>query len=647
TYPKKKSFRHFDPTLINYDFIGYLPDNITSFECLSCHKECEIGCSGPTAEECTRCRHVKIYHDSQMKSWLCNTTCPDYSPFQISDRKTGELICSSDSNHLHIIPYSIDHHYHHQNISTMNDLNYNLSDSIEKLNLFQNVHIMNYIWHNHQLSTQTAGLISSLSALFIMLCLLCLIIYWTIHIRSKYIRMEQDVNDDQDQDQDHDHNDNDDNDDNNQLNQSCFILLHKICKNFWTQGKPKLIKKKKTKISTIATKNNRFLFNDNNNNNTLINYSNNKLMKEKLFNPFNWNNSLIPMNSSILLDKDNKWINHIDEEISPLLSHLTTVENQNDLDSMKLLRGSIIDEQGGSDAKVKARIGKARTAFLQLKNIWNSKQLSTNIKVRIFNTNVKAVLLYGAEIWRTTTTTIKKVQVFINSCLRKILNIHWPDTISNSLLWERTNQLPAEEEIRKRRWKWIEHTLRKSSNCITREALTWNPGGKRKRGRPKNTLRRIIEADMKTMNYNWNELPTHSESIKPNMATLRIITESELIRGPLIGSGAFGTVYCGIWCPKLTQHKHDPIHHDSYNTITNSIITPTSNVFNSKTFDWNKYTNEIETIPGGFNVHIPVAIKVLSDSSDPQTNKELLEEAKVMSLYFFSFKGKDLLYILF
>ncbi|VDP47412.1 unnamed protein product [Schistosoma margrebowiei] len=34
-------------------------------------------------------------------------------------------------------------------------------------------------------------------------------------------------------------------------------------------------------------------------------------------------------------------------------------------------------------------------------------------------------------------------------------------------MWERTNQLPAEEEIRKRRWKWIGLTLRKSSNCIT------------------------------------------------------------------------------------------------------------------------------------------------------------------------------------
>ncbi|VDO75699.1 unnamed protein product [Schistosoma margrebowiei] len=168
--------------------------------------------------------------------------------------------------------------------------------------------------------------------------------------------------------------------------------------------------------------------------------------------------------------------------------------------------GSIIDEQGGSDADVKARIGKSRTAFLQLKKIWNSKQLSTNIKVSIFSAKFKAFLLYVAETWRTTTTTIKKIQVFINGCLCKILNIHWPDIISNSLLWERTTQLPAEEEIRKRRWKWIGHTLRKSSNYITRQALTWNPEGKRKRGRPKNTLRRIIEGDMKRMYRNWKEL---------------------------------------------------------------------------------------------------------------------------------------------
>ncbi|VDO88539.1 unnamed protein product [Schistosoma curassoni] len=133
---------------------------------------------------------------------------------------------------------------------------------------------------------------------------------------------------------------------------------------------------------------------------------------------------------------------------------------------------SIIDECGGSDEDIEAGIGKARIAFLQLKNIWNSEQLSTNIKIRILNANVKTVPLYGVETWRTATTTIKNVQVLINSCLRKILNIYWPDTISNTLLWKITSQLPDEEEIMERRWKWLGHTLRKSPNCIARQSLT-------------------------------------------------------------------------------------------------------------------------------------------------------------------------------
>ncbi|VDO86338.1 unnamed protein product [Schistosoma margrebowiei] len=64
-----------------------------------------------------------------------------------------------------------------------------------------------------------------------------------------------------------------------------------------------------------------------------------------------------------------------------------------DVETFTYLVSSITDEQGGSDTDVKARIGKARTASLQLKNMWNSKQLSTDIKVKIFNTKIKTVLL--------------------------------------------------------------------------------------------------------------------------------------------------------------------------------------------------------------------------------------------------------------
>lgn len=39
---------------------------------------------------------------------------------------------------------------------------------------------------------------------------------------------------------------------------------------------------------------------------------------------------------------------------------------------------SVVNIQGGTDADVKACISKARTAFLQLKNIWISRELSPN-----------------------------------------------------------------------------------------------------------------------------------------------------------------------------------------------------------------------------------------------------------------------------
>ena len=48
--------------------------------------------------------------------------------------------------------------------------------------------------------------------------------------------------------------------------------------------------------------------------------------------------------------------------------------------------------------------------------------------------------------------TEQHYQTFINNCLRRILQIHWSDTISNIDLWERTHQLTAGDETRRRRW---------------------------------------------------------------------------------------------------------------------------------------------------------------------------------------------------
>ena len=47
--------------------------------------------------------------------------------------------------------------------------------------------------------------------------------------------------------------------------------------------------------------------------------------------------------------------------------------------------GSVVDQHGGTDRGVTARIGKARAAFVLLKNIWSSGGISMRTKLRIFN----------------------------------------------------------------------------------------------------------------------------------------------------------------------------------------------------------------------------------------------------------------------
>ena len=89
--------------------------------------------------------------------------------------------------------------------------------------------------------------------------------------------------------------------------------------------------------------------------------------------------------------------------------------------------GSVVSKDGGTDEDIKFRINKARQAFNTLRPIWRSTAFSLHNKIRILNTNVKSVLLYGSENSRVTKT--HKLQTFINRCLRNILNIKWPEVI--------------------------------------------------------------------------------------------------------------------------------------------------------------------------------------------------------------------------
>ena len=151
------------------------------------------------------------------------------------------------------------------------------------------------------------------------------------------------------------------------------------------------------------------------------------------------------------------------------------------------------------------RINKARHAFITLRIVWLSFQLSINTKICIFNTNVKPVLLYGCETWKTTQSLNNKLQVFTNSRLRYIFKVWWPNKISNKELWKKTKQEKISTTIKRRIWSWIGHTLRKVPTNTTKQALDYNPQGKRRQGRQKINWRLSTLQDLDKVGVTWQE----------------------------------------------------------------------------------------------------------------------------------------------
>ena len=124
--------------------------------------------------------------------------------------------------------------------------------------------------------------------------------------------------------------------------------------------------------------------------------------------------------------------------------------------------GSTVSTESGTDQDIRIGIGKAAGVFNTIRPI--------NTKLCIYNSNVKSVLLYGCETWRVLKSSMAKIQVFMNRCLRQILGVRWYDRLRNEELWRSTSQEPIEQQII---WTHAEETCRqRHTKRATREART-------------------------------------------------------------------------------------------------------------------------------------------------------------------------------
>ena len=137
--------------------------------------------------------------------------------------------------------------------------------------------------------------------------------------------------------------------------------------------------------------------------------------------------------------------------------------------------GSQISAKGDITAEITSRISKARAAFSNLRHLWRRRDVSLYLKGRVYNTTLRAVLLYGCGSWTLRVNDNKRLSAFDHRCLRSISRVWWQLRISNAEVRRRVLKSEKNTEIGhvivKNQLRWLGHVLRMDQNRLPRRAL--------------------------------------------------------------------------------------------------------------------------------------------------------------------------------
>ena len=126
----------------------------------------------------------------------------------------------------------------------------------------------------------------------------------------------------------------------------------------------------------------------------------------------------------------------------------------------------------GLDDEISYRISRASSAFGRLDGrLWRHHNISSQTKVKVYNTCVLPSLLYGSEAWVLYRRQVRRLERFHQFSLRKILGINWKMAISDLEVLERSGSRSIESMILQRRLRWGGHLVRMSDERLPKQLL--------------------------------------------------------------------------------------------------------------------------------------------------------------------------------
>jgi len=146
--------------------------------------------------------------------------------------------------------------------------------------------------------------------------------------------------------------------------------------------------------------------------------------------------------------------------------------------------GSLINTKGDSTAEIKRRLAIARKTMMNMSDIWKSKGLSKDLKLRFLRATIFSIAAYGSESWAMTKNDRKRVDAFELWCYRRLLKVSWKDKRTNNwVLNEIGTQPMLRSSIDSRKLSYFGHVCRKDGS-LEKLIMQGMVEGSRRRGRP-------------------------------------------------------------------------------------------------------------------------------------------------------------------
>ena len=170
-----------------------------------------------------------------------------------------------------------------------------------------------------------------------------------------------------------------------------------------------------------------------------------------------------------------------------------------------------------SQEDLKQRRAIAWSKFWQLNKVWRSEAITLKLKLRLFDSLILSILMYGAEAWSLTQRMKKQLNAFGTSCYRVMLGIRRTDRVTNARVLQQTQRNNISDKLVQQQLRTLGHWLRRpDGEIIQRYALYTTQEGRGRRGRPPLTyvknIRAILnmdEAEIRTMAADRDGWRTH------------------------------------------------------------------------------------------------------------------------------------------